>query len=606
METNKTFHYLIGTQAKKYGNKPVIFDRNQLIDPWFSIDWNEMDETVNTVAKGLLELGISPQDRIAQFSQNKSENLIVDFGAFSIRAVVVPIYPTSTQQQVEHITNDAEVKIIFVGARKQYDIAVELMKTSKSIQKIIAFEKNVQLSKEVDSIYFEDFLKLGNKSKKEKEVAALRKQSEEKDLACLLYTSGTTGNPKGVILNHTMLNEAMRIHEIRLIHLTDNDISLAFLPLTHVFERLWCYYLLFAGATIYINHNPVEIQTTLKEVRPSLMCAVPRFWEKVFMGVQEVLKKSSPIKLGLVTWAIAVGKKHNIDNVRIGKTPDWSLRLRYKLAEKLVYSKLKKTLGLENGNILPVAGAKLSDHITLFFRSIGVPVIYGYGLTETAATVSCFEDRYEIGTVGSIMPGIDAKIGEDNEVLLKGKTITPGYYNNKEANDKAYTSDGYFRTGDAGEIRDGKIILTERIKDLFKTSNGKYIAPQEIETRLGTDKFIEQVAVIGDERNYVTAIIAPSIVALKEYAEKNKLNYKDVDELITLPEIYKLIEQRIAEHQSGMASYELVKKFTLIKIPFTIEAGELTNTLKIRRAVIYQKYKRQIDAMYDPTVFIHA
>ena len=594
----KPFQRLIQIQAEKHGDKTVMYDRNKLTDPWTSISWSVMNDSVNAVAKALLELGVKPQDRIAQFSQNKSENLIVDFGAYSIRAVVVPIYPTSSQAQVDFITGDAGTEVIFVGGQKQYDIVVEVMKTSKHLKKIVVFEKSVELNNTVDSIYFEEFLAVGIKSLKNEELELRRAESKEEDMACLLYTSGTTGNPKGVIMTHIMFNEAVRIHLIRLAHVKDNDVSLAFLPLTHVFERMWCYFLLNVGTTVYINHNPTEIQTTLKEVRPTLMCAVPRFWEKVYVGVKEVLSGYSPVKLAIVTWATAVGKKHNIDCLRKGKTPDALLKLNYKLAEKLVFSKLKITLGLDNAKTLPVAGARLSDEITLFFRSIGVPVVYGYGLTESTATVTCFEDQYEIGTVGSIMPDVQVKIGKENEILLKGKTITPGYYKNTDANQKAFTDDGWFRTGDAGLMKDNKLILTERLKDLFKTSNGKYIAPQEIETRLGTDKYIEQIAVIGDERNFVTAIIAPSIPALEAYAKTNNIPYSDVDELLQLPEINKLIEDRITLHQQGMAGYELIKKFTLIKIPFTIETGELTNTLKIKRAVITQKYKTQIEAMY--------
>jgi len=386
---------------------------------------------------------------------------------------------------------------------------------------------------------------------------------------------------------------------MRLTGLTDKDISIAFLPLSHVFERTWCYYCAFKGATIYINQRPTEIQQTIKDVRPTLMCAVPRFWEKVYAGVQENLSGFSPFMLGVVTWALTIGKKYNIDYLRVGKKPYPFLQLRYFIADKLIFSKVKQTLGIENATMLPVAGARLSDDITLFFRSIGVPVIYGYGLTESTATVSCFENTgYEIGTVGSIMPDVEVKLGEDNEILLKGKTIFPGYYNNPEANAAAFTQDGWFKTGDAGLIKDNKIIMTERLKDMFKTSNGKYIAPQEIETRLTLDKYIEQVAVIGDERNFVTAIIAPSIPALEEYAKKNKITFENVDELLKSPAINELIQSRIVAQQHGMANYEIIKRFILIKKSFSIETGELTNTLKIRRAVIMHKYKTQIEEMY--------
>jgi len=250
--------------------------------------------------------------------------------------------------------------------------------------------------------------------------------------------------------------------------------------------------------------------------------------------------------------------------------------------------------------MLPVAGARLSDDILIFFKSIGVPIIYGYGLTETTATVACFQyNGWQMGTVGTIMPDVEVRLGEDNEIQVKGKTVFPGYYNKPEANKAAFTEDGWFRTGDAGLLKGNDIVMTERLKDLFKTSNGKYIAPQEIETRLELDKHIEQVATIGDERNYVTAIIAPSIPALEEYARKHKITYENVDELLKKPEIYQLIESRIIELQKGMASYEIIKRFCLIKKGFSIESGELTNTLKMRRVVIMQKYKSLIDEMYS-------
>jgi long-chain acyl-CoA synthetase len=440
---------------------------------------------------------------------------------------------------------------------------------------------------------------MGEKSTQHFEVQNRLNEASEDDLACILYTSGTTGNPKGVMMPHSGFMEAMRIHKMRLTTINDKDTSIAFLPLSHVFERTWTYFCIYMGVQVYINFRPIEIQQTIKDVRPSLMCSVPRFWEKVYAGVQENIAKMPPVKQGLVSWALAVGKQHNLDYLRLGKTPGVLLKMKYGIADKLIYSKVKKTIGIENASMLPTAGARLSDGINTFMQCIGVPIVYGYGLTETTATVSCFDyTGFEIGTVGRVMPDVQVKIGPDNEIFVKGKTVFRGYYKNEKATAEAFTEDGWFKTGDAGILKGDIITLTERIKDLFKTSNGKYIAPQEIETRLGLDRYIEQAATIGDERNYVTAIIAPSIPALEDYAAKNKITYSDIDELIQHADILKLIANSIKTAQADMANYEQIKKFRLIKKGFSIESGELTNTLKMRRAVIMQRYKSMIDEMY--------
>ena len=597
---NLHFSQLIFAQSQKYGDKVALCHRAELKDEWSKISWTSFAAQVLSIAKAFVELGVVEHQRIAQFSQNKAENLIIDFALFANRAIMVPLYATSSVSQVEFIVNDAEIEIIFVGDQVQYDIALEVQSHSNFLKRIIVFDRNVVLTESKNSLYYADFLVSGENSTKHFEVEHRQTEANETDLACILYTSGTTGNPKGVMMPHSCFNEAMRIHTLRISNLTDKDTSIAFLPLSHVFERTWCYYCLFRGATIYINQRPTEIQQTIKDVRPTLMCAVPRFWEKVYAGVQENISTFSPLMLGVVTWAVAIGKKYNIDRLRLVKQPNRLLKLKYLIADKLIFSKVKYTLGIENANMLPAAGAKLSDEITLFFKSIGVPLVYGYGLTESTATVSCFESQgYEIGTVGSIMPGLEVKIGEENEILLRGKTIFPGYYNNIEATSAAFTTDGWFKTGDAGIIKNNNIIMTERIKDMFKTSNGKYIAPQEIETRLTLDKYIEQVAVIGDERNYVTAIIAPSIPAIEEYAKNNNIICESIDELLKSTPIIDFLKSRIAYQQKGMADYELIKRFILIKKSFAIESGELTNTLKIRRTVIMQKYRTQIEEMYS-------
>ena len=596
----ETLHFadLVHAQAKKYGEKTALKHRKNITDEWSKISWKSLSEQVTAISKALYEMGVVEGDRVGQFSNNMAENLIVDYALFANRAVVVPMYATSTAPQIEFIVNDSEIAVLFVGDQLQYEIALQVQAHSHYLKKLIVFDSDVVLQGE-DSMYFEDLMEQGIQSNRHFEVHNRSNEAVETDLACILYTSGTTGNPKGVMLPHSCLNEAVRIHAIRIPEMTDEDTSIAFLPLSHVFERMWCYLCIAQGVLIYINLRPIEITDAIKQVRPTMMCAVPRFWEKVYAAVQDNISKMPPFKQGIVSWALATGKTYNIDYLRLGKTPTLGLRLRYLIADKLIYSKVKKTIGIENAVLFPVAGAKLSDDINVFLRSMGVPITYGYGLTESTASVSFF-DRigYEFGTVGKIIPDLEVKIGTDNEILLKGKTIFSGYYRSPEANAAAFTEDGFFKTGDAGYIRGNSIILTDRIKDLFKTSYGKYIAPQEIETRLILDKYIDQVAVIGDERPYVTAIIAPSLPDLESYAVKCKIVYKDADELLSNPKIYEYMEQRVQRMQAGMANYELIKKFTLISKPFSIQTGELTNTLKLKRTVILQRYKVLIDEMY--------
>ena len=592
------FSQIIAAQALKYGDRAAFLHRRELTDEWTELGWNEFSEKVDALAHALYDMGVKEGDRVGQFSNNMVENMITDFALFSNRGVVVPMYATSTANQIEFIINDAGIEVLFVGDQVQFDIAMEVKARSSVLKTVVVFDPLTRISGE-GVLWFEDVLAAGRSSSAGEGVEQRRQAATEDDLACILYTSGTTGNPKGVMLPHSCLDEAVRIHRIRIPEMTDQDTSIAFLPMSHVFERMWCYLCVANATIVYVNLRPIEVSETLKQVRPTMMCAVPRFWEKVYAAVQENIAAMPPSKQGIVTWALAVGKKYNIDTIRLGKKPGLGLSIKYKIADALIYSKVKKTVGIDNAKLFPVAGAKLSDDINIFLRSMGVPIAYGYGLTETTATVSFFEPvGYEFGTVGKIIPDLQVKIGPENEIMVKGRTVFSGYYKNPEANASAFTEDGFFRTGDAGFLRNGCIIITDRLKDLFKTSYGKYIAPQEIETRLSLDKYIEQVAVIGNEKPFVTAIIHPSIPALEAVAAKAKIKYSSVEELLAHPQIYELMEKKILKQQEGMAPYELIKKFVMIPTPFSIQSGELTNTLKLKRPVVEQRYKLLIDEMY--------
>lgn len=601
---NMTYHHLsvlVHRRAEKYGDKVALKYRDYETSQWIPITWNQFSQTVRQVANALVELGVQEEENIGIFSQNKPECLYVDFGAFANRAVTIPLYATSSPAQAQYIINDAQIRYIFVGEQFQYDAAFSVFGFCQSLQQLIIFDRAVVRDpRDMTSIYFDEFLETGKGLPNNDIVEERTSRASDDDLANILYTSGTTGEPKGVMLHHSNYMEAFRIHDIRLVDMSDQDISMNFLPLTHVFEKAWTYLCIHKGVQICINLRPVDIQTTIKEIRPTLMCSVPRFWEKVYAGVQEKIAQETGLKKAMMLDAIKVGKIHNIDYLRKGKTPPLMLHLKYKFYEKTVYALLKKTIGIENGNFFPTAGAAVPDEICEFVHSVGINMLVGYGLTESTATVSCFLNKgYEIGSVGTIMPDVEVKIGEENEILLRGKTITKGYYKKAEATAATIDKDGWFHTGDAGYLKGDQLYLTERIKDLFKTSNGKYVSPQALETKLAIDRYIDQIAIIADQRKFVSALIVPVYGFVKDYAKEKGIEYKDMEELLQHPKVIGLFRARIDTLQQQFAHYEQVKRFTLLPEPFSMERGELTNTLKLKRPVVAKNYKELIDKMYE-------
>ncbi|MEG1617638.1 MAG: long-chain fatty acid--CoA ligase [Bacteroidales bacterium] len=598
------FSKLIHAQAAKVGDQIAFRHKDYATKSWIPTTWKEFSTKVMKVAKALAASGIKEHDRIATYTQNKPEGLIVDFAMYGNRGVVVPLYATSSVEQVEYILNDSASKLIFVGEQFQYDNAFEAIRNTPSVQKIVVFDPSVKLKPEdTKSIYLDDFMKLGESDEQLPVVQERMEGASEDDLANLIYTSGTTGEPKGVMLNHSNFLTTIRTHAERL-PLTEADTSMCFLPMAHIFERAWTYFCLSMNIRVEVNLRPQDVQRSLRETSPSIMCAVPRFWEKVYTAVLDKRERSGTVLKLMMDMALKTGRKYNLEYRLKGKKAPVLLEAQYKLFDKLVLSKIRLVAGLNNARLFPVAGAALSQNINEFMNSIGVNICYGYGLTETTATVCCFPNvNPDFNTMGTPMPEVEVKIGENNEILVKGKTVMKGYYNKPEENAKAFTEDGWFRTGDAGFITPGgSIVMTERIKDLFKTANGKYIAPQALETKIGEDRFVEQIAVIGDQRKYVTALIIPAYDAIKEYAAQKHIAYKDLQDLVKNQKIQDLFTERIKEMQKNFASFEQIKKFTLLPAPFTLESGELTNTLKLRRAIILQHYKEIIDAMYPATI----
>lgn len=595
------FAELIHRQAEKYGNRTALKHRDNATGKWLKISWREFSDKVMLTAKAMAEFGIKVQENIGVYSQNMPQCLYTDFGAYGNRVVSIPMYATNSPGQIEYIINDAKIRTLFVGEQLQYNNAFKVQKDSKYLERLVVFDPAVKMNPEdKTSIYFDDFLRLGDNAHAESTVKIRMTEAVPEDLATIIYTSGTTGESKGVMLPHSCYLEAMRIHDVRLPLVTDKDLSMSFLPMTHIFEKAWCYYCLHKGVTIAINQDPKMIQKTLPEVHPTLMCNVPRFWEKVYAGVHEKINSASPAMKKIFLDAIETGRKYNLEYKNKGIPAPCGLKLKFQFYDKTVFTLLKRVLGIERGRFFPVAGAPLSDTVNEFLQSVNIPIAYGYGLSETTATV-CFypEIGFQFGSIGEVMPGVQVKIDPgNNEILVKGKTVMSGYYNKPEEMKKAFTEDGFFRTGDAGRLEGNTLFFTERIKDLYKTSNGKYIAPQAIEMVMSGDNYIEQIAVIGDQRKFVSALIVPVYPLLEKYAGEKGISFESREELVKNKDIIRFIEARVEEHQKNLASYEKIKRFTLLPEPFMMGC-ELTDTLKLRRPVVLQKYATEIEAMYE-------
>lgn len=603
MQNRSHLSVLIHSQAKKYGNRTALVRQDFGGSKWTNVSWNQFSANVKKVSNALLALGLKPQDKIAVFSQNCAEYLYTDFGAYGIRVVSIPFYATTSGQQVQYMVNDASVRLVFVGEQEQYDKAHNIHSVCPSLERIIVFDRHVRLSMhDPEAMYFDDFLKLGEDLPHEREVEALWKEANDDDLCNILYTSGTTGDSKGVMLTYGQYTAALKAND-ECVPLTEKDRVIDFLPFTHIFERGWAYLAISEGCTLIVNTDPHKIQQSMRETHPTCMSSVPRFWEKVYQAVRAKIDRSSGMQQKMFYKAWNIGKKYNVDYLAKGKRPPLSLRLQYAIANKTVLGLVRAQIGLEHPNIFPTAGAYVSPDVQEFVHSIGIGMVVGYGLTESLATVSCnhLDEGYTIGSVGQPINGIEIKIGENSEILLKGPTITKGYYKRPEQNKAAFDADGFFHTGDAGYLKNGELYLTERIKDLFKTSNGKYIAPQMIEALLLVDKFVDQVAVIADQRKFVSALVVPEYGALEEWARARGIKFADRVELCENKEVNAMMMERIDILQQSLAHYEQIKRFTLLPHHFSMENGEITNTLKLRRGMVNKHYKDIIDGMYANT-----
>ena len=584
-------------RMKKLSKNIGFSSKDEKSGKWIDTNWGDVEAKIKSIALALLSNGIKHQDKVAIFSQNFEEWVYTDAAIMSIGAISVPIYATNTKNQAKYVINDAQISLMFVGEFDQYEKSLELLDDEDTpLDKVVVFDNTLGLEGS-KSIHLSDFINVSDTDKLEEEFNNRYNQVNEDDLASLIYTSGTTGEPKGVMLTHKNLMSSFAMHDKFLSDIDDNDKSLCFLPLSHIFERTWTLYCIHRGIKVSFLSDPKKVIETLQEVKPTLFCTVPRVYEKVYAAIRTGLETASKTKKKVFGWSVKQGRiYHDLLNNEI-KIPK-RIKIRKRLADKLVLNKIKGVLG-GNLKITPTAGAPLSAEIQSFMRAVGIPVTMGYGLTESTASVSAFTvNNYKIGSAGKPLEGIEVKIGDNDEILVKAPTIMKGYYNKPEATADVFDGE-WFKTGDAGRIEeDGSLFITDRIKDLMKTAGGKYIAPQQIEALLTDDNFIEQAMIIGDEKPYVTAFVVPNFEALKDYAKLLEIKYLNMEELLSHSSIKEFYDEKVAKLQKELAGFEKIKKFKLMSKEFSMEKGELTPTLKIRRKIIVKKFQDFIHDFY--------
>lgn len=580
--------HMVLDRAKKYQDRVVFRYQNQETNSIDTRDWNYFGQKTKEVSLALLSLGFGHDSKIGIFGNNRPEWTIADIGILSIRAIVVPFYGTSSHDQLKYIVDETEMELMFVDDEVQLKKAIALLDKS-SLQKIVSFS-NLNINHEA-VISWDEFCKLG-KEKDEPLLEEALNNANEEDIASLIYTSGTTGEPKGAMLSHLNFMHCFKINDKRL-DITEDDISLAFLPLSHIFERSWTLFFLYKGAVNTFLCDPKKIIEFLPKAKPTVMCVVPRFFEKTHDGIMEEYLRWPSFKQKIFNWSVSIGQK------TIGKDKlSFPLNIKHKLANKLVLGKMKEVFG---GNLrtTPCAGAAIRPDLLTFFHSIGIFVNYGYGATETTATVSCMKtDKFDLNTCGSIMPETNVTIGENDEIIIEGDTVFKGYFKKPEETAKVL-SGKTFKSGDQGYITDDNyLIMTDRIKDLMKTSGGKYISPQKLELLIGQNKYVEQIVVVGDQRRFVSALIVPNMEQLKLTQKELGLDDESNVSIVNHPLVNEFFKAIINHDQSHIDSYEQIKKFTLLPEPFSIENNGLTNTLKLKRKHITAECSEIIEEMY--------
>ncbi|MBU1096518.1 MAG: long-chain fatty acid--CoA ligase [Ignavibacteriae bacterium HGW-Ignavibacteriae-2] len=580
----------------KNQTKPVF--KHKVDGQYVDISYSEFYERTELFALGLASMGVKRNDKISIIGENRPEWVYSDMAILGLGAVDVPLYPILTSETIEFIINNSESVGIIVSTQFQLNKVLKIRENCKKLKFIIVMNA-MDLSGTSNIFTFDNILNKGTEFKKENpnyftDNLAL---SNEKDICTIIYTSGTTGEPKGVILtNRNVVSNVLAAHDAFDFGATDTFLS--FLPLCHIFERMAGYYTaLSGGSTIAYAEGIEKISQNLAEIKPTIMTAVPRLFERMYSKIRKNVESQPAKKQKIFNWAIEVGRQYK-ELKRMGQTIPLTLALKHKVADSLVFKNIREKTG---GNIrfFVSGGAALPRDLGYFFEAVGLLIIEGYGLTESSPVIAANRlNDYKFGTVGKVLSGVEVKIAKDGEILAYGPGIMQGYYNNKKETD-AVLKDGWLYTGDIGVFdAEGFLIITDRKKHLFKTSSGKYVAPTPIENMFLASKYIDQFVLIGDRRMFISALIVPDYEALKEYADAHRIQYTDPKELVHAKQIYELLEKDLSQFQKKLASFEKVRKFTILENPFSIESGEMTPSLKLKRKVIEERYSNLIDDMY--------
>jgi long-chain acyl-CoA synthetase len=602
--SEKTMNDVFHNRVHKYGNRLAI--EKKMGGVWHGATWNEYYDRARAVGMGLWALGLRKGNMVSILSENRLEWLYADMGSLGIGVCVIPVYPTLASEEIEYIINNSESKVIVPENGKQLKKILEIVNNCPSIEKIIVMEEKDAVG-HPKVMSFKDLMELGRKKHLE-DPTLFEKLSQEvtvDDLATIVYTSGTTGLPKGAMITHGNIFWVVQsLNEIKPPFASDKDCTVPFLPLSHVFERIaGHFYGMYCGITASYAESIDTLLADFEEKRPTMILAVPRVCEKVYQKIMAQVKEQSPFKQKIFAWGQKVGNRISERREQHKRIP-FLLKLKYKIAYAIIFKKLQDKLG---GRVtwMTASGAPTAEEIIRFFNAAGITVIQGYGMTECVApaTMQSLAD-YRIGTTGKPIPGMDIKIADDGEVLLKGGNVIKGYWKLPNETRDAFTSDGYFMSGDIGMFDDeGNLLITDRKKDLIITSGGKNVAPQKIENMFKSDPLFTQFIVIGERKKYLTGLCNINLDEAAALATEESITFNSPADLLENQKFLGIVQKHVDERNAHLAKYESIKSIRIVKNDFSQEGGELTPSLKLKRKVVLQKYNNLIDDMYGKEDF---